>query len=208
MMPFGISFDYIWLLPLAVILPARLFREEFEIRGLPATGLSHTIADAGTVTSPLVPWNSCGAYMAAVLGIPTLLYLPFLMSLGVGVGLNNAKAVFEAVWSAIKKKPSEFVRTPKYGVSGRQNKWKQAKVFTPKRLWLPALEIAMGCYMLMCIYISIMWSFGQASIPFLLIFAGGYFYVGFSSLHALHLMNRAAQAANALAEADAEPAST
>lgn len=61
----------------AVILPARLFREEFERRGLPATVLSHTIADAGTVTSPLVPWNSCGAYMAAVLGIPTLLYLPF-----------------------------------------------------------------------------------------------------------------------------------
>jgi Na+/H+ antiporter NhaC len=54
----------------AVILPARLFREEFERRGLPATSLSHTIADAGTVTSPLVTWNSCGAYMAAVLGIP------------------------------------------------------------------------------------------------------------------------------------------
>jgi NhaC family Na+:H+ antiporter len=61
----------------AVIVPARLFREEFERRGLPTTSLSHTIADAGTVTSPLVPWNSCGAYMAAVLGIPTLLYLPF-----------------------------------------------------------------------------------------------------------------------------------
>ncbi|EIM30241.1 Na+/H+ antiporter NhaC family protein [Microvirga lotononidis] len=61
----------------AVILPARLFRDEFERRGIPGTSLSHTIADAGTVTSPLVPWNSCGAYMAAVLGIPTLLYLPF-----------------------------------------------------------------------------------------------------------------------------------
>ena len=35
------------------------------------------VADAGTVTSPLVPWNSCGAYMAAVLGVPTLMYLPF-----------------------------------------------------------------------------------------------------------------------------------
>jgi Na+:H+ antiporter, NhaC family len=62
---------------LALVLPARLFRREFEARGLPSTNLSRTLADAGTVTSPLVPWNSCGAYMSAVLGVPTLLYLPF-----------------------------------------------------------------------------------------------------------------------------------
>jgi len=139
-------------------------------------------------------------------GWRTFFYLPFLMSLGVGVGPNNAKAVFEAIWSAIKKRPSEFVCTPKYGVSGRQNKWSNASVFTAKRLWLPLLEIAMGVYMLTCIYISIMWNFGQMSIPFLLIFAGGYFYVGFGSLHALRLMNKAA---HAIAEelADAEPVS-
>jgi cellulose synthase/poly-beta-1,6-N-acetylglucosamine synthase-like glycosyltransferase len=140
-------------------------------------------------------------------GWKTLFYLPFLMSLGVGVGLNNAKAVFEAIWGAIKKKPSEFVRTPKYGVTGYQNRWRQAKIFTPKRLWLPLLEIGMGCYMLMCIYISIMWDFGQPSIPFLLIFAGGYFYVGFSSLHALYRMHREAEDLAEAAEA-AEPAST
>lgn len=137
-------------------------------------------------------------------GWKTLLYLPFLMSLGVGVGLNNAKAVVEAIWGAIKKKPCEFVRTPKYGVTGQQRKWKNASVFTLKRLWLPVLEIGMGSYMLLCIYISLMWSFGQTSIPFLLIFATGYFYVGFSSLHALHLMNRAAHAdAEEIAEAAA-----
>ena len=39
--------------------------------------LSRLIADSGTVTSPLVPWNSCGAFMAAVLGVPTLVYLPY-----------------------------------------------------------------------------------------------------------------------------------
>ena len=61
----------------ALVLPARLFRVEFENRGLPTTKLSRTVADAGTVTSPLVPWNSCGAYMAAVLGVPTLLFAPF-----------------------------------------------------------------------------------------------------------------------------------
>ena len=39
--------------------------------------LSRTVEDTGTVTSPLVPWNSCGAYMSGVLGVPTMQYLPF-----------------------------------------------------------------------------------------------------------------------------------
>ena len=62
---------------IALVLPARLFRVEFRKRGLKAQNLSRVCADAGTVTSPLVPWNSCGAYMAAALGVPTMLYLPF-----------------------------------------------------------------------------------------------------------------------------------
>jgi NhaC family Na+:H+ antiporter len=62
---------------IALVLPARLFRAEFRKRGLASVNLSRSVADAGTVTSPLIPWNSCGAYMAAVLGVPTFLYLPF-----------------------------------------------------------------------------------------------------------------------------------
>jgi Na+:H+ antiporter, NhaC family len=62
---------------IALVLPVRLYLLEFEKRGLKAQNLSRACADAGTVTSPLVPWNSCGAYMAAALGVPTLLYLPF-----------------------------------------------------------------------------------------------------------------------------------
>jgi len=62
---------------IALVLPIRLFKAEFEKRGLAPQNLSRAVADAGTVTSPLVPWNSCGAYMSAVLGVPTLLYLPF-----------------------------------------------------------------------------------------------------------------------------------
>jgi NhaC family Na+:H+ antiporter len=62
---------------IALVLPVRLYRREFEKRGLKAQNLSRACADAGTVTSPLVPWNSCGAYMAATLGVPTMLYLPF-----------------------------------------------------------------------------------------------------------------------------------
>jgi Na+:H+ antiporter, NhaC family len=39
--------------------------------------LSRTVEDTGTVTSPLIPWNSCGAYMAGVLGVPTVEYFPY-----------------------------------------------------------------------------------------------------------------------------------
>ena len=62
---------------IALVLPVRLYRTEFEKRGLKAQNLSRACADAGTVTSPLVPWNSCGAYMAAALGVSTMAYLPF-----------------------------------------------------------------------------------------------------------------------------------
>jgi NhaC family Na+:H+ antiporter len=44
---------------------------------LHAKNLARTLEDGGTITSALVPWNTCGAYMAATLGVPTLAYLPF-----------------------------------------------------------------------------------------------------------------------------------
>lgn len=62
---------------IALVLPSRVFRGEFAKRGLAPTNLSRLAADCGTVTSPLVPWNSCGAFMGAVLGVATLSYLPF-----------------------------------------------------------------------------------------------------------------------------------
>ncbi|HEY8545467.1 MAG TPA: Na+/H+ antiporter NhaC family protein [Acidimicrobiales bacterium] len=62
---------------IALVLPTKVFRVEFGRRGLAPTNLSRLAADCGTVTSPLVPWNSCGAFMAAVLSVPTLKYLPF-----------------------------------------------------------------------------------------------------------------------------------
>jgi len=61
----------------AVVLPARIFGAAFRERGLASSNLSRAVADGGSITSPLVPWNSCGAYMAAVLSVPVLVYLPF-----------------------------------------------------------------------------------------------------------------------------------
>lgn len=62
---------------LAIILPGRMFKETFEKKGLHPRMLSRSLEDAGTITSVLVPWNSCGAYHAGLFGIPTLSYLPY-----------------------------------------------------------------------------------------------------------------------------------
>lgn len=61
----------------ALVLPTRLFGAEYEKRGLASVNLSRAVSDGAIVTAPLVPWNSCGAYMSAVLGVATFSYLPF-----------------------------------------------------------------------------------------------------------------------------------
>jgi NhaC family Na+:H+ antiporter len=61
----------------ADVLPSRMFRAEFERRGLAPQVLSRAVEDSGTVTSVLVPWNTCGAYISGVLGVPTASYLPY-----------------------------------------------------------------------------------------------------------------------------------
>jgi NhaC family Na+:H+ antiporter len=61
----------------ADVLPARMFRGEFSRRGLAPQVLSRAVEDSGTVTSVLIPWNTCGAYISGVLGVSTAAYLPF-----------------------------------------------------------------------------------------------------------------------------------
>lgn len=61
----------------AIVMPSRIYRLEFQRRGIAPRMLSRAVEDSGTVTSPLVPWNSCGAYMAGVLGVATTAYLPY-----------------------------------------------------------------------------------------------------------------------------------
>ena len=62
---------------ISIVVPGRMFRNAFEKLKLHPVNLSRALEDGGTVTSPLVPWNSCGAYMAATLGVATLSYAPF-----------------------------------------------------------------------------------------------------------------------------------
>ena len=62
---------------ISIVVPGRMYRAEFEKRGLHPKNLSRALEDSGTLTSALIPWNTCGAFMAATLGVPTLYYLPF-----------------------------------------------------------------------------------------------------------------------------------
>jgi NhaC family Na+:H+ antiporter len=62
---------------IAIVLPGRMFRAEYLRRGLHPKNLSRSLEDAGTLTSPLVPWNTCGAFMAQTLGVATAVYAPF-----------------------------------------------------------------------------------------------------------------------------------
>ncbi|MDP5120959.1 MAG: Na+/H+ antiporter NhaC [Spirosomaceae bacterium] len=62
---------------LAIVVPGKMFAKAYAERGLAPENLSRTLEDSGTVTSVLIPWNTCGAYQANVLGVDTLDYLPY-----------------------------------------------------------------------------------------------------------------------------------
>lgn len=62
---------------LAIVVPGRMYAETYRERGLMPENLSRTLEDSGTVTSVLVPWNTCGATQASVLGVATIAYAPF-----------------------------------------------------------------------------------------------------------------------------------
>jgi NhaC family Na+:H+ antiporter len=62
---------------LAIVVPGKMFAKAYKDKGLAPENLSRTLEDSGTVTSVLVPWNTCGAYHSGVLGVPTLSYIGY-----------------------------------------------------------------------------------------------------------------------------------
>jgi Na+/H+ antiporter len=62
---------------LAIVVPGRMYAAAYRQMGLAPENLSRTLEDSGTVTSVLVPYNTCGAYQSSVLGVDTLAYLPY-----------------------------------------------------------------------------------------------------------------------------------
>jgi hypothetical protein len=105
-----------------------------------------------------------------------ILLLPCLLGLGVGLSLNNARAVLEAVFNH----KSDFARTPKYGIERKSQPWRNCK-YMPLKSLLPIAEIGFAIYFTYFVIFAIM--HGQyLSVPFLLMFQGGFLYVSICSL--------------------------
>lgn len=62
---------------LSIVIPGRMYSEEFKKRGIHPKMLSRALEDSGTLSSPLVPWNTCGAYIAGTLGVSAFVYAPY-----------------------------------------------------------------------------------------------------------------------------------
>ena len=62
---------------LSIVVPGKMYAKTYSKKNLAPENLSRTLEDSGTVTSVLIPWNTCGATQSAVLGVATIAYLPF-----------------------------------------------------------------------------------------------------------------------------------
>jgi len=104
-------------------------------------------------------------------------YLPFIMSLGIGLAINNAKAVIEALLN----QHSAFARTPKTGSEGKSIRSTVKRSYRGARSMMPLLELAFGLYFSLALWFAIdagIWT----SVPFLVLFQVGFLYVGVMSL--------------------------
>ena len=107
-----------------------------------------------------------------------LKYLPLVTSFGIGLGINNTKAVLEALFNH----KSGFVRTPKYNALTKQNQKQQKNRYKVRANFLPYIELAFGIYFTFAIYFAFTIQ-AYCAIPFLFLFQIGYLYMGILSLN-------------------------
>src|SRR5579872_6494967 len=107
----------------------------------------------------------------------SVLMLPMLMAVGVGLTIINTRAVLEALFGV----ETAFARTPKYAIGDRPVNL-EVKQYRRRSGWLPYAEIAVGTYFLGMIAFAIE-TFNFFAIPFLLLFVGGYYWAGFATLY-------------------------
>src|SRR6186997_1381383 len=108
--------------------------------------------------------------------ITRLKYLPFLMSIGIGLTVNNTKAVFEALFN----KQSEFARTPKYHIEGQADEW-IGKKYRQTVLVQPMIELALGLYFTATVFYALANGI-YGTLPFLILFQLGFLYTALLSI--------------------------
>jgi cellulose synthase/poly-beta-1,6-N-acetylglucosamine synthase-like glycosyltransferase len=109
---------------------------------------------------------------------PTLRRLPLMMSLGIGLCINQTRAVIEALFDS---ESGEFVRTPKHGVVRRFEGW-TAKKYRATKTLIPFVEVLFAVYFAVASFIAVA-AGHYVSLPFMLLFTMGFGYVGVLSLH-------------------------
>ena len=105
-----------------------------------------------------------------------LKYLPFLMSIGIGLAVNNTKAVFEAMLN----KESEFARTPKYHIENNSDEW-IGKKYRQSFVVQPVIELALGLYFTATVFYALANGI-YGTLPFLVLFQVGFLYTGLLSI--------------------------
>jgi cellulose synthase/poly-beta-1,6-N-acetylglucosamine synthase-like glycosyltransferase len=103
-------------------------------------------------------------------------YLPFLMSIGIGLAVNNTRAVFEAMFN----KPSEFARTPKYRIEAQADEW-IGKKYRQSFVVQPMIELALGLYFTATVFYALANGI-YGTLPFLVLFQIGFLYTGLLSI--------------------------
>jgi hypothetical protein len=103
-------------------------------------------------------------------------YLPAVLSVGIGLSVNNAKAVLEGLFGH----RSEFTRTPKYRIEGTGDDWRQ-KRYRGSSSVLPLLELMLGVYFTFMAYYAAVYEI-YGTLPFILLFQAGFFYTAVLSL--------------------------
>jgi NhaC family Na+:H+ antiporter len=91
---------------LAIVVPGKMFAKAYRDKGLAPENLSRTLEDSGTVTSVLVPWNTCGAYQSGTLGVDTIDYLPYAF-------FNLLSPIMTLIFAAFNIKIKQLVSTIK-----------------------------------------------------------------------------------------------
>ena len=108
--------------------------------------------------------------------ITRLKYLPFLMSIGIGLAVNNTRAVFEALFN----QESEFARTPKYRIEVQADEW-IGKKYRQSFVVQPMIELALGLYFTATVFYALANGI-YATVPFLVLFQIGFLYTGLLSI--------------------------
>ena len=168
------NFAYVFLIVLAVLqLPNMILRQGMERPELLLLDVPLFVATSGSIVL---------FYLTTHRALYSNLWdaarrLPLMMALGIGLSLNNARAVAEGLFG----RESEFVRTPKHGVVQASESWTKKKYKAGKNIY-SLIEFGFGLYFIATIALAV-WIGAWASIPFLVLFMVGFLYVGGLSLY-------------------------